>query len=633
MNRSSVGVYSRFAAVRVGAFAVTLVAGAALAQPAGQQPDNQPRAVFAIEHRGLSSLLVDDKDAALKRALELVPVRLSELPNEFETAKVEDVAALTILVKHAAAPTRLALAYAGGPTFGGAFGYGGILSFATDEAGVLGLNILTQAALAQQPLESPPEPSDRFPGMREFWLPGGLVTLGPRAVGDDWRYELMFGTVPDPDALFAGLPSSLAGLENPAVRGTFDFRALDSAAAYVKAFGGNNPEVRSLLKLLEQGGLYGADALHGEFALGFTPEHAEGRVVVRGAQKVAERWGVPQAGLTPKELAMVPSDATFAMLWRSDLTLLSGALQMASTQDPNVAYALRVLAEETGVELRKDVLDSLGGTMGFYMSDATGGGSPLSTVLIIGIKDRERLLASQDKLVERVHAEVDRSEDPNLRQRIRIHAWSDASREAVGGVPTFGLRVHGLPMPLEPTYAVLDQWIIAGLTPQSVIAAVQQAQGKGDAGLASRPEFADSFDAPGPLVLAMAHDVRRTMGAGYPWISMTGSAISNAVTSREGERNQGVIVPTFRELAQNAKPQTMIGYWANDGSLVVRTRADRSMLVNACATTGLALQVMPGVAIPAAIAEIESLQKQVEDAEMRAQVGAEVDESDASDEE
>lgn len=66
---------------------------------------------------------------------------------------------------------------------------------------------------------------------------------------------------------------------------------------------------------------------------------------------------------------------------------------------------------------------------------------------------------------------------------LRVRSWKEQ------GVELMSLRFHGLPIPLELTYAATESWFIVGVTPQATLAAALQAAGKGDAGWLGCPAW------------------------------------------------------------------------------------------------------------------------------------------------
>lgn len=573
------------------AFAIQGVVQAA--DPANAEGGVTP--LVAMEHAGLRALFPDARDAALLNAFEMIPARLKELPNEFPVP-AEQEAVLRLVLTQLARPSRFGILYNGSNPAGGAFGYGVVLSILSDEAGANGMKQLADGLLPMIAPDLEPAPSDLVEGLTSVPVPFGVLSYGARQAPDGWRSEILFGSVDNPDAGFVNIPANPLGeAVTPVIRGSFDLSALTPAASFAQtvAGAGEAPEIRTGIQQLSRAGLMGANALKGDFGFGFSKTAAVAKMVVRNADKARATLGISETPLTAEDFRAIPADAVLASAWRGEWTALDGFIDQIKASDPSAAEQLAQMQEHVGIDIQQDIIRSLGGTNIIYLSDATGGGSVLSVVGMTSIKDRGRFVGVHDKILKLLNEELANIPEPELQGRIRISPWSDA------GAQLYSIQAAGLPLPIEITYAITDKWLIAGLMPQSVLAAVRQAAGKGDAGLASRAEFKSTAGGDRPLVFFSMSDTVRTMGEGYPWISFLGSAIGNSVRSMEvGKRDPGMIVPTFAELKRDAKPHAAWGYW-DDKNLVLESSADRSMLVNAAGTTGMALKFLPLLAIPA----------------------------------
>ncbi len=156
--------------------------------------------------------------------------------------------------------------------------------------------------------------------------------------------------------------------------------------------------------------------------------------------------------------------------------------------------------------------------------------------------DRARFLAAHDKLRAAARSLIEQEAEEASRY-IRVQAWD------FEGTPMFSLRFPGLPIPLEVTYAATDRWVIAGVTPQAVMAAVRQSAGKGDKGVLSRPDMQGVWREDRPLLSLQMSDTARNVRSGYPIAAMLGSAASNLARSPHDDkaREPGVQVMTEDE--------------------------------------------------------------------------------------
>jgi len=564
--------------------------GLALAQDAGGV---QPFILY--EHAPMSAWLVDEKDAGVKQALSMIPARLAELPGEIPDMPPEIEPIVQLALRTLAQPARLAITYNPDNAAGGFFGYGLTLSVqAKDQGHATQLHGILHAALLEKfQEEGMPAPADsmRFKGMQDVQLPFGLISYGPRESKDGWRFELVVGAVDNPDAGFDRLPPAPQGM-NPIMRGSLHLAALTPGINMARTMAGKNlpPEGAEIIAGLEKAGIIGPEAIAVDFITGYTATDTTSIVRVRGAGKYADEWHMTKEPVNAADLAMVPADATMMSIAKGDLSGVSALIDNLAQRGVPVNDFLGEFKNHTGVDLRADIIDSIGGTWGAYMSDSTGGGSLGSGVIFASLKDRTRVLDAHRKLVATAGKHLAEHKEGMY---IRPTIWKS------GDVELMSLRFPGLPVPLEITYAVAGDWFVAGLTPQAVLAASAQALGKSGPGIASNPTFAGAMPKGRNLASVTFVDTPRAAKAGYPFVSMAGSAFANMARSPKGDSDIGLTVPLYAEFMKNVKPTTQFSYWDGE-DLVTESHADRSMLVNVAGAMGSGGAFWPLlIAIPA----------------------------------
>ncbi|MCC6660098.1 MAG: hypothetical protein IT437_04350 [Phycisphaerales bacterium] len=589
----NIGVRGRVWVVAAGLLAS---AGLALGQNAGTT-------VLVVERAAAGDFLVDAKDQGLARAFGMLPARLGELPREIPNFPPEATGMINILLAAASHPASLAVRYDADNPSGAAFGYGLVASVKTatrEEAEAMQSRV--SALLASH--NAPTEANLNWATMADIATPAGPVTFGPREVKPgQWNWQIIFGNVANPDFAAATLPEPAKGMKT-LIQGRLDFAGLtpifDMAEGMV---GGSNPQADEFFKGMREAGMVGDDAVKVRFQVGYTDEDSRSITVWEGARQHMKAWHMTETPLTKGELAAIPADPTFAFLAKGDLAWLQDMMDNIAAQQPQAEEGFNQFKQATGVDLRNDIFGTLGGALGAYASDATGGGSLGSIVALISFKDRPAFMAASEKLRNFANSMADQA--PLGPGYIRVTPWKDGETDLVS------LRFPGLPVPLELTYAATKEWLVVGLTPQGVIAAARQASGKGDAGLGSGEGFRAGLPKGHELVSVSYFDTSRAMKCGFPIISLLGSALSNAVRSPgDAGRDPGLVVPTFGELAKGARPQVRASYW-RDNDLVTETRGDRSLLVNAAAGAGVVTQVAPLVAIPALIAAGEERHREM----------------------
>jgi hypothetical protein len=574
----------------------SLAAAAALTLSAGAPAqDGEPftrGTVLVVEHAALDRMLPDAKDRGMAEALGMLPQRVRELPREVNDPgfNAEAAAMINMIVTAIARPGRLAVTYNGDAPTGGFFGYGVAVSIlAKDKAEIDQMQARIGALLAKSPPPMPLKPSTRFKGMTDVQLPVGLLSFGPREAADGWRYEIIVGTMDNPDAVVKDLPpASRAGFE-PVLRASFNSQGLMPAFNMVQMMAGQNPEAAANLERV-RGALAGG--LRVTYESGFTQDASVSTLVYHGAGAADGGMMMGTKPLTKAEYGAIPVDAVDLALRRGNDDWLVRILDQLSEIEQAGAM-LQQFQQITSVNLRDEVAAAIGGTTAFYMSDSTGGGGLGSAVGLISVLDRAKLGGALNKLTALANA----AGEDHARGYVRIAAWS------LGGAPRtadmLSLRFPGLPVPLEFTIGLTDRWLVIALTPQAASEACRQAMA-GDDGILANPKFKRHFPADRPLVGVSFSDTERAMHAGYTLLCMAGSAVGNLVRSpTDPARNPPMTVPVFGELRRGVQPRVSITYW-RDQDLVTESRADRSALVNVAGGAGSLSKLMPVIAAAAA---------------------------------
>lgn len=588
--------------VAAGSIAASTFA-APISESSRPQPKGEPKPVtiLVMNHAGVGSMFVDPKDQNLKKALAMLPARLKELPREFPDMDNVPMPLVDLVLSMVSRPARMAVTFDPNGGNNGAFGFGLVASIGpADEKQTSqihgGIGALVQMAANKMGDDAPgSKPSAAFKGMAEIQVPiANIVRYGPRKAPDGWRYELHLGAAQDPDTTFLSLPAPMAKGMTPVFSGRFDFSGLDAVATqYRPLIEGSGREAEEGLKELERIGILGPDAIKYSWQAGYTDTEQVGYTVIEGVRKHAKDIGMSTASLTDAHLAMIPSDATVAFMQTFDFSKGLQAIQTQIQNDPQIADGINQFEAATGVDPFEDILLNLGDTVGMYMSDSTGG-SLASMVFFVSLSDRPRFEAAHDKLLGFASGMISANHDIN--GHLRMRSWNEADSKL------FSLTFPGLPVPLEVSYALVDNWLVAGFTPQSALAAVRQIKGKGDKGLRSNPGFAAAIPAGQELSGFKFIDSPKLMRDGYQYVAMMGSMVANAVRSPFDEKREpGLVVPTFAELKAGARPMVSFGYWKGQDH-VTESHADRSMLVNITGIMGAASPVIPLVAATIAAA-------------------------------
>jgi hypothetical protein len=300
-----------------------------------------------------------------------------------------------------------------------------------------------------------------------------------------------------------------------------------------------------------------------------------------------------ERGLTEADYAMVPTDAEWAQLSTINasgtldymLEVMKPLLEAEGIDDP-----LGMLREQTGFDLRTDIVDNLGTTMAMYTSRTTGGGGMLSTVATLELSNSQGMLAT----LNRLWGMIDQMAADEADGYVRVRGWEH------DGTPLMTLTFPGLPIPLEATIAVTGTHLVAGLTPQATLGALAHMK-SGGAGLLANTGFRSQL--PGDPIGAMSAqfiDIPQLAGDSYGLASLVCSAIGNAMRSPSSTREPGLIMPSYTELMYGAKPMVMLARVVGD-DLIEEGRGDNSVLVNMAGMVGMVASSPIGLLVGAGV--------------------------------
>lgn len=578
----------------------TVVVGATLAlttalvtPPLALAQDNAPassppKPVMAFEHAGLESLFPDEKDAGLREALSMLGTRFKELKND-PSMQDEDISeipdeAISLADTLLTSPMRMGITLGEVDPNTNAPRFGVVISFdMDDEAAAQGVDRQVEHLRTMSEAPFAPEPSQRWASMHDLAMPLGVLTYGPRKASDGWRYEMIFGEVENPDAVGSFLPSdAIKPGGATAARGMLDLAALTPLS---EMLGGMlamfAPQGGQIMQQMRDAGFVGAEAMSVEMTAGYTPTHGVERYVVRRAGRYAEALGLPTAPLSPEDFAVVPADATAAQIKKMDIQHSWSKMRQQFAQmgtEERVNEFLAQFRERTGVDLETDVIAALGDTSAVYLSDSTGGGSLLSAVMTFKLKDPAKISQAMERLTNAANQMASQAElGPG---RVRLESAMQGK-----GVSLTSMRVRGLPMPLQPSFAIVGDWLVVGACAQACAAGARQIE-TGAKGLRDNASFASAWPKGVEAVGIGFVDLPRTVRSGYASVTLLGTALSNFVASPSDARDPRPIVGSFGELSEGVRPMLSVTRWSGE-DMVIEVSSDRSAVVNVAGLLGV----------------------------------------------
>ncbi|MDE0905218.1 MAG: hypothetical protein OSB42_11365 [Planctomycetota bacterium] len=517
--------------------------------------------LFSFSMEPIESMLNHPKDAGLRRILELLPARIESLAMENGEDVPPGLIPMMADMMTSGKTLRIATSNADGPIpIQASFS---ISAANAEEASarneyIMNLLMDTGAPLGEQMA------SGLFP------LEAGLPMLvGIGTIGND--FVIAAGTD-------NALPRTIAAptLPNGIHPDWQVSMQMDKLYEMIGNMGGEDAEMFSTMSSAMAAGN------NMVAASGHDAEHAYLTLIQKDVGRMTrEAGGIPSSGISSADLGLIPADAQAAILMKFNLeATINLGMDMAEPMlaEMGLDDPFAVMAEMTGLDLRADLLPVLGETVGFYMSDSTGGGTMASAVFFMELNDAEGMRDFMDHTCELIAPMMEEAQADGL--TIGHNTFT------ADGVEFNSMTFPGLPIPVEPTYALLDKWLVFGLSPQATRAAVWQIR-SGGAGLRDNPRFveaAEALNASDSTMSLQFFDTPALLSDGYTWMNLLMSAAANGLRTNGSGEEPGLLLDSYPVLARNAKASLQIGAYEGD-DLVTRMVSDASIMVN---MTGLA---------------------------------------------
>ncbi len=565
-------------------FLVGVLAGSMAMSPAAWAFGRAPASdAIVVQSGGIDALLVDKKDAGLKRALMMLDDRLLELPAELDQ---EDMPAgmIKTVWDQLISPMTLRFAMDDAPAEGAAPFHMQLIVQSMEPGSARSTAGMIASMLEDQGAEWAEGPAG---GIRETEAPFGRMMLGAAAVnGKESLVIGMNGLNLDAPAL------DVTGLLPKGVAPAMAFHADMKQMTPLMQMAMQHPQAAAFADMMESAGMMGEDAIVMDGAFGHGEDRMYGGAIYRGYAKAASNWGMLPGKSLPKSfLQAVPADATYVAAGMFDWSSLPQMLRMFAEQAGEEQDPFEVMAEELGFNPDTDLIAHLGDTYAMYQSDTTGGGGLMSMIGIVTLKDAAAFARTHEQIKTRINQLGARE----ARGYVKIHSWQE------GGMQAFTLMTPGLPVPLELTWTIAGDRLVVGASPGAVISAVNQMK-SGKTSILDNKKLAEMAGGPLDNLMAIEFvDTPRFVKQGYGVASVVGSMISNAVRSpSDASRDPGPIMMPYHEFVKGVQPMVVTGRWNGD-DLVYSMQGDRSVMVN-IAGAGGAMGGMAGIVVMGALA-------------------------------
>lgn len=545
--------------------------------PAKQEAANEGPAIV-VRSQGLEAMLPDERDAGLRDALKLLGKRLPEIPREMDgnTSAAPPIMfvwdlltnPLSITIDAASKPNGFPVAVTLMSRGSKASGPDPILSRLKVMLAATGMKLPEADASGLSALPAP-----------------APVKVGITKVGESRAFVCTVGDViPTDPVMPALLPKGVTPV--------FELRAnLRKLGPLLDGLAQQGGAMAPPLAVLEQMGLIGDSATFVEGAVGYQSDRMVGHAVYHQHWATLQKAGATERPVLSHDvLKHVPADASYAKLslmpWEMFLNLLD-QIEPQGLEKFNTE-----ISRELGTPFDvKSFVGHFGTTAAMYSSPSTGGGL-LSSIILVELKNPEALLESQEAILSRINL----LGTEEAKGYLRIRSWTNGEQRY------FSFTAPGLPIPVEPTWGVVGNVLVLGLSSSSVLPAVARINAGG-------PSILDN-----PAVKAMVGNHSASLNEleyynapavareGYGVLSLGATALGNLVRSPgDPERQPGTIMPSYEAVTKNPRPIVRMGYWDND-DLVYNFEADRSMIVNASTIAGACGGMYLAVVAPLAAA-------------------------------
>lgn len=317
-----------------------------------------------------------------------------------------------------------------------------------------------------------------------------------------------------------------------------------------------------------------------------------------------------EGGVGEQQLRVVPSDAVAMQANRFDIGGMCDT--MLTFADGNMALKMGGDAEQMpmspsemmcmqakmmiGINPKTEFIDYLGDSLVFYRSRSTGGGGVMSGVMLLGLSNADGMATTLGTLASRINAIV----VPDSQGYAQITTWSHPDCGEV-----IALAFPGLPVPVELSLVVKENWLVATLNPQAMVAACRQFSAS--TSVQDNPRFASAVGSEGTGAVQVNFlDLPAQLDQGYGIAVGLMSAVSNYTRPRR-DASVGVpmILPPYADLADGTEPCVLLARVSGD-DLVYTGSCDSSVNVlltgaaaNLSAMIPLVAPLAAGITVPA----------------------------------
>ena len=259
-------------------------------------------------------------------------------------------------------------------------------------------------------------------------------------------------------------------------------------------------------------------------------------------------------------LSLVPKGATMAGVGQADFsTLLPTIRETLRDVQPQAAdqvdEMLKALADQSGVDIEKDLIGSLGPDWAYFVDPMAGGQGLAGLTIVNRLKDPERFEKSLSKIEDFALKQIEQQMGPADKLHLRFDT-----------VQLDGMTVHYLAVPLvSPSWVVHDGNLYAAAFPQVAAAAAKRGTDAGSSILhnpgftALRERLGHSSDATGMTFDDLPQTAPQAYGA---WLMISRVA---GFADLFGIKSPPILLPPLQKLVGHLSPAGSVKWVDNKG--------------------------------------------------------------------
>jgi hypothetical protein len=264
---------------------------------------------------------------------------------------------------------------------------------------------------------------------------------------------------------------------------------------------------------------------------------------------------LPHRRLTKDDLAVVPREPLAALaLQLNPSDVMDHVLTLVGQFDLRARESMEAglwqLDSHVGFNVREDVIDSVGNACVVYVPSGDLTLAWLNAAVAIEVKDAPALRKAARLLTELVREEM-----------IRTDAKASITETEINDQTLYKLEFQGDPVPFAPSLCITDDWLVIGLLPQAVQAAVERDPANS---LVTNPDVAPLFESGAAPAALFYQDTPQVVRSAYPLVQLGLQMLSSQL------RQQGVAIdtttlPPVETVVKHLRPSVSTWRHASDG--------------------------------------------------------------------